>query len=975
MKDSRNPLAAAIRYALGAGAAAGLAVTAAPSFAQEQDEDSADLGRVQVTGSRILRTEIEQANPVTSFDREDLTRTSAANLGELIQRLATENTGNPLNTATNNGGNGAVTVDLRGFGRTLVLINGRRIVDGGDFQTMPLAMVERVDILKTGASAIYGVDAVAGVVNVITRTNFQGAEFYADYQRPQDFSGNADNRTIGGIFGITNEKGYANVGFERRKQDGVTQGQFDDPGFFAEPRVVAPLDFFLGNLSAEELTQRFRESGNDPFDPDLTVFLGSSRTPQGAFNLRDGSLFSTRPGTDGTDPASDFFVPDFGLFNPNNDSFNFNPFNFIQTPFETKSFFAHAGYELHENVEIYFEGRYNSRESSQLLAPVPFDTLFDPGFPVDDGAGGTVPGIPAENAFNPFGQDVLRVRRRIVEGERLFEQKIAQFQTVIGLRGSIPFAPTWTYDASLNYGERDRTDIDTGQFIGARLQQAMGPSFFDANGNAVCGTPSEPIAGCVPLNFFGGAGSITQEMLDFVSVPAVDNIKSDQEIWNVSFAGDLIELPAGPVGLAFGGEFRDESFLTTPDSNKSIDGISGNTFSQNGGSEQIISFFAEANIPILRDLPLAKSLEFKAAYRFDDFETDLDERVGNQPTNKFDNDSIELGVRWEPMDGLLVRGTFSEVFTSPGVGTLFAPLADNFQQAQDPCSAGNFPNLTPDEQQACINQGVPPGGVVNPDPQPRTRVGGNPDAGPEDGETYTAGFVFSPTFVPGFTLSFDWWKIELDDALNVIDTGTILNQCLAVGGVGGVCDLIERDSPTNPGEITLVLSNIQNIGSEDGEGIDLGFGYDYNAGDFGMFSVGGNWTHLIERERSNFPGDVTPLDGRFDADGDEGFAEDKFNGFVTWNWGDFSVDYSAQFVGSYEADFLFVGGTQFVPSQLYHDIQLGWTSPWNTDVTFGIINATDNNPPFIDAAFNGNIDESNHRVFGRVFTLNLTTRF
>lgn len=969
MKDNRNILASAIRFALTAGAVAGLSITASPVSAQDAGDDEmgpADSGdRITVTGSRIQGADIEAANPVASFDREDITRVSAVNLGELIQRLATENTGSPLTTQTNNGGTGSVTVDLRGFGRTLVLINGRRIVDGGDFQTIPTAMVERIDILKNGASAIYGVDAVAGVVNVITRTNFEGAEFYADYRRPQNFSGGADQRTIGGIFGIDNDRGYANVGFERSKQDGVTQGQFEEPGFMQEPRLL---------FDAEA----FAENGNDPFGPG-SVFFGSSRTPQGAFNLRDGRLLANGcPNSGGlgpNDPDTGFCTPDFGLGSPTSDSFNYNPFNFMQTPFETKNFFAHAGYDLHENAEIYFEGRYNSRESAQLLAPQPFDTLFDPGAPVPDGAGGFLNGIPAENAFNPFGQDVLRVRRRVIEGERRFDNKISQFQTVIGLRGELPFAPSWTYDANLNYGERDRTDIDTGQFIGSRLELAMGPSFFDANGNAVCGTPSQPISGCVPINFFGGPGTITQEMLDYVSVPAVDNLTSDQEIWNVTFSGTAIELPAGPLALAFGGEFRDESFLSTPDSNKSIGGISGNVFNQTGGSQQVISFFAEVNIPLLRDVPFARELDIKAAYRLDDFETQVDPRIRTAPVSAFDNDSFEVGLRWRPVEDLLLRGTFSEVFTAPSVGNLFAPLSDNFQQAQDPCASSNFANLSSAEQQACLNQGVPAGGVVNPDPQPRTRVGGNPDLGPESGETYTLGAVFTPTFVPDLTLTVDWWRIELDDALNTIDTGTILQQCLAVGGIGGVCDLIERDNPTNPGEITLVRSNIQNIGSEEGEGIDLSFNYRYNAGSMGMFTASGSWTHLIERERSNFPGDVTVLEGRFDADGDAGFPQDKFNGFLGWQFGDFNVDYSAQYVGEYDADLLFFPGEQSVPAQLYHDVRFGWSSPWNTDFSLGVNNITDNNPPFIDAAFNANTDEANHRIFGRVFSVNMTTRF
>lgn len=956
-----NPLRNAIRLAMGGMLAASLTLPAA--VAQEaQEEEARELDRVRVTGSRIRGIDIEDANPVTTFDRADLERTQAANLGELLQRMSTENTGSPVNTRVNNGGNGSVGIDLRGFGRTLTLINGRRPLTS-DFQNIPTAMIERVEILKTGASAVYGVDAVAGVVNVITREGFTGAEFNYSYRSYQNADNDAASTRVGGIFGIENARGYANLGFEFTEQDPITQGDLSSgPAFYGQP-----YNYFNALLGGgPDSWNGFNL--NDPY----LIPVGSSRTPDGVFDLASGGTFSTRPGTDGTDPNSDFYVPDLALFSPTNDLYNYAPPNFLQTPFETDSVFGHAAYEINPYAETYGEFRYTHRTSAQRLAPMPYDSSLDPAYPL----GGGVEGISANNVYNPFGEDVVRVRRRVVEGERRFEQNVNYFQTVLGVRGQLPGTTGWFYDLSYNYGSNERTDIDHGQFIGARLADALGPSFINAEGDPTCGTPGNEISGCVPLNLFGGPGSITQDMLDYVSKPLVDSYRDSQAIWNLTIDGDIVELPAGVLGGAFGIENRQNSSFYTPDSNKAIDGVSGNTGDGIGGTTEVDSFYAEFNIPLVRDVVGVESLTARAAYRYDDFTV----WSPNNGVTGFDSGGAkEFGIKYRPIEDIMIRATLADVFTSPSVGDLFSPLVDNFPQVGDPCAAGNWAALSSAEQQACINQGVPAGGVNNPDPQPRSSVGGNPNLEPESGDTTTYGIVYSPSQVEGLTMSVDFWEIDLGNTIASLGAQTILEQCMEEGGTGGVCDRIDRNHPSNPGEIFRITDTLTNIGTEYGSGWDFGINYNFGTG-FGQWTVGMDWSHLDERTAVEVEGEEpTVFQGRFNNDRGESFPEDQANIYVDWAYGNFRAGAMVQHMSEVESRFLYEGfgyavGTQTVPDQQYLDLSFSYLMD-NTTATLGIDNVTDEYAPFIEAGFNANTDPQTYRPFGQIIWVNVKHEF
>jgi len=968
MNDNRNPLYRAVRNALFTSATASLFISAGIASAQDQsnDEGTEQLERLEVTGSRIKRTDVEGANPVVVLTREEILKTKATNIGELLQRI-TQNSGSPLTTTTNNGNNGLVTIDLRGFGgRTLVLINGRRIVDGGDLQTIPAAMLERIEILNTGASAIYGADAVAGVVNFITRTDFTGAELSYDYSTPENIDGDASNATVSGIIGISGDKGQVNMGFQWQRQNGAIQGDFPDP--------FLPSSFFIVDLDS------FNQDGPQGFsgNPAFTE-IGSSRIPEGRFNFADGRVLDHIAGHGISDPVNDF--------QPASGTYNYAPVNFLQTPFERKNVWANGKYDVAEHVTAYMEARWSLRTSEQQLAPVPFDTgIGDPGFPLPGGGNG----ISADNAFNPFGENITRVRRRLVETGRTFFQNRQQFQAVLGLQGDIPWTDTWDYDVSYNYGQRVGVDTDIGQLAGSRLELGLGPSFFDADGNAVCGTPANPIANtpggvpCVPLNFFGGPGTITPEMAAFMSVPLTDKFVATQEIWNATITGDVYELPAGVISTALGGEFRTETSNSVPDSGKILRTVSGNKAGAIQGRQEIISGFGEAVVPVLSDMFLAQTLEIDLGFRYDRFKN----TSFGRPTNTFSSTVWQGGFRWQPVQSVLVRGTWAQVFTAPSVGALFAPQADNFPSVTDPCADNNIATLSAAAQQHCFAQGVPPTGL-NTDPtagpaidtQVRAITGGNPDLTAETGTTRTIGIVWSPDFVDGLQITADWWQIRLVNAISGLSAQNTLDTC-AENLDPSICGLITRDLTGSvigsPGEVVQVLTANSNIGSETGRGLDLEGSYSLNT-DYGFFKSRVNWTHILSRQTQVFVGGAkTELKGTFgdDPGGDSAFVKDKVNATIDWSYSDFSVTYGLQYIGPITAPISFIAGRQSISSEAYHDFSASYNLvDYNTEFTVGVTNFTDNGPPFIDFAFNGSTDESTYRVLGRTWFARVSHTF
>lgn len=1011
----------AIRLALGTGIAAVSVVGIAA-------EEAAELAPVQVTGSRLSLIELEGSNPVTVLTREDITRVGYNSVGQLLQAMPSMS-GSPINTFTNNGGNGSTQVDLRGLGasRTLVLINGRRADFAGDLNSFPVAMVERIEVLKEGASAIYGADAVAGVVNIITRSDFEGMEVSATHSNwnvtnapTQRFSGIAGGNTDHGnfVFGfdfveqkeafqdelgqiymrypitVTDGDGYRRNGLvtDGPNQNAVILGSSSNPGgyffgdFDGDGSITGGAPFFAGGPSTARefltLDYRFTGTGEDPC-------TGDSRDYEPAADF--GGL-----------DADDSWHP-FG--SGSCDGYNFNPDNYIQTPNKRISFFVQGTHEINDDLVFFAEAQFQRRESEQFLAPLPyFSDVGDPGFgfqwfsdtesdatdpdgnPIPDGvpddfvAGN---GVSAANYYNPFGIDVF-ARRRMVEfsGRRFFQTRDA-YRSVLGVNGLI--ADRWNYEISYNYSETQRTDTDFGQFYGPNLVRALGPSFdIDPSDSSVvpgvdivCGDPGSDgipgndddniIAGCVPLNMFGGPGTITQAMIDYVGVALNDRIDSRTDVISASISGDLVELPFGWMQGAFGAERRREKLQSVPDSSKVNDVVTGNTGAITAGSKEINSVFVEFAAPLLADLPMAEALNLTAGFRQDKFKT-----FGSA-------NSFNVGLKWLPVDDILIRTTIGESFREPTIGDLFAGQADSFPEASDPCGAISasgevaFRDLTSEQQQNCIDDGVPAGGWGDGGTtQIRSRVGGNAEVGPEKGESFTAGIAWSPSMLPGFSALLDYWDFEVTETIGALATQTILNNC-ALKGID--CDLIERAPGT--GSIVAVTALTDNLGTLTAKGIDLELQYAHSTS-FGAFDHRLLVTRLTERTfQESAAAVVADLEGQFDNTfiGDSSFPETRLVYTADWMLGAFGASARLEHISSMEDNNDAGLGTLTVDSVTYLDLTGQWRLDSGTTFGVGITNVTDEDPPYINSGFNSNVDESVHRVMGTGYFIRVTQRF
>jgi outer membrane receptor protein involved in Fe transport len=895
------------------------------AFAKESEM----IEEVIVTGSRIKRADLDSASPVTVMTREDFEWKGVTDVGYLLQRMPGM-AGSPIGTTTNNGGDGSVQIDLRGLGsiRTLTLVNGKRTVDGGDYQTIPATMIERVEILKDGASAVYGADAVAGVVNIITRTDYEGVSLEAYTTDFFDMDSGAQ-QSYNFIAGKSFDGGNVMFGAEFVDQEEAYQSD-------------APWDFFQDSWyiypsgCENQVTAAWDGTASGGCYP-----VGSSRIPES----RIGFL------TQGT------FMAPGGVLTPHDGrTYNYAPVNYIQTPYERTNVFAHLNYEIFDGVQLAAEIRWNDRSSAQELAPQPYNSPTDPAY--NGVFNGTAysgiseqnyylrQSIDAYNAANPGAplayEPVRDARRRMVETTRRFQQEVDQTQINVSLSGDFNDI---AWNVYFNRGFRDRTDLDFGQFSGPQLSNAMGPSAdLDGDGMPECyqdvTDPSSVITGCVPLNFFGGAGAVTQDMIDYVAIDLVDTFEQEQYQYGFSFAGNAFELPGGPMGWAVGYEYRKEELAYSPDSGKQLDAVTGNTGAGTTGSYKSDSLYAEAFLPLFDNG--SQSLDITAGVRWDDFDT-----FGDDTT-------YQLGIEFRPLETLKLRATVGEVFRAPSIYESFGGQVDSFPTYLDPCAQTPLPA-------GCAQASV------QLDTQVLARVGGNPDLVPEEGDTMTVGVVWTPDFDFGdFSVVVDYWENELEGRISSLGVNYILNDCYENQNAPA-CALIQRRADYS---IASIQNAPLNVAQSDAAGVDLEIKTAFST-DIGDFEAELLWARFLDFDRKAFPGDdASDQVGRYNG---AAFAEDKINYTIAWRRGDWTVSYLGEYISELEADVSFLPVTQDIDDQLYHDLtviyQLG-----DTGFRFsgGITNVTDEEPPYIDFGFNASTDPSTYRLFGRGYYFRVT---
>ncbi|MBC7974141.1 MAG: TonB-dependent receptor, partial [Myxococcales bacterium] len=707
----------------------------------------------------------------------------------------------------------------------VVLLNGRRIVNSGagadasvDLDAIPLPMIERVEILKDGASAIYGADAVGGVVNVITRPRFDGLDVSLLTSTSQRGDGTEYDASFVTGFTSKDKDTYLVASAGYQGHDAVFAGDRRFSGFqksydFARrtERRVDSLAVPGGRLDASSLS------------------VGG--VPTGAQVPGCNSNICTLDSGGGW---NDLVAPG-GLYNETAQ-------NYVYTPSSRFNLFATAGNRMSKHAALAIEVLYLRRDSDRQLSPVAFNADAP---------------ISKDNLYNSLGGDVLDFRRRLTElGPRQYIDQASLLRFVIGITGELPeTAPLlagWKYEASFNHGDSKSLLKTTGQLIKPRVADALGPSMLDARGVPICvRTPGDPetkvvyeikvasgveIVPCVPLNLLSPAGTIPRAQLDNLTFEDAGDGTSGMRTLLGTLNGQIVKLPhGGDISLSLGGEYRYEVGSQLPGSIASVSYTTDNPARPTDGQFRIAEGFGELAIVPISDHPIARWVELDLgarALRHSEFGASL---------------TYKAGGLFRTVGGIAVRGTHATAFRAPALIDTFGGLTQSTPVAEDPCDAqppsvgDETRTLDPRVQAQCSAQGVPVGTTFHTNQQVSV-IGGNPKLEAESAATTTVGVVIEPPQVPGLAVSADYWRISIDDAIETLGVQTIFANCYD-RGVQSYCDQIHRDPLTH--RISPVDQSLQNVKRTITSGLDAALRYDAQLGDLGRIRTGLEAQYLL----------------------------------------------------------------------------------------------------------------------------------
>lgn len=951
---------------------AGLGAMSHPALAQET------VSVVEVTGTRITTPGMASNSPISSITAAEIQSTQPVAVEEFFKALPAAVPA--IGQGTNNGTGGAATIDLRGLGsnRSLVLVNGRRLVPYNlsgtvDTNAIPIALLNRVDLVTGGASVVYGADAVAGVANFNLKRNFKGLDLTTSY-------------------GATTDERDA----KRRRTDlTIGSGLADGRG-----NVVLS----LGKTVSDPLTQGERPFGQASLSSTTGLPSGSGTTVP--------SAFSTGLGPGGTaalagawqiDPATGRLVQPV-------QSFNFNPQNYYVTGLERTQATALGNFWINEHADVYTEVFYtDSNVDSALASTGTFGNTFQ--VPIGNPY---IPqpareqicarrGISAANCVAGNTTMVpLLVNRRFTElGPRYNSFDTKTLQYTVGVKGDLVM--DWTYDAYWSSGTSDQTQTRTNWGSLSKVGQAL-----NALSTTACVNPAN---GCVPLNVFGAEGSITPQQAAFINQSAILMQSVRQDVAQVSASGDLgdkIRSPwaEDPIAMSLLAERRTVSANTQSDAASQIQGEvlgTGAPTPDRRGSFSLKEYAVEMFVPLIKDMPFVRTLNAELGYRETEFQ------VGSQ-SGSTSYGSWKAGGEWAPVKSFRVRGMVQKATRAPNVNELFAPAVTGLSNlAVDPCQLGNINQAQANQagtlSNLCRLTGVPVSEIGSlPAPsagQINNLSGGNPNLGPESAKTKTIGFVFEP--IPKLALSLDYYQIDIDDAVSSPSTTDILEGCYNPARNPGLvvnefCNMIGRNTINgtfNGNESRGVMTPLSNLGVQSTSGYDLNIAYRVAAPQLGLdsrwgsldVSLGANYVDSFEYQ-------ATPSSVNRDCLGYYSIAcnnivsspvyKTKFNQRTNWNMGAWSVGYNWRYLGGVIEE---PGGSTFLPaySQIdaYHyvDLSAGWSVTKNVRLNLSVTNLFDKKPPIVGntiggtAPNSGNTFPQNYDVVGRYITLGATVKF
>lgn len=934
--------------------ATGLMIASPVSFAQDDtNESEADnagteevlLEEVIVTGTRIKRRDFSSPSPLTTISREDFEFSGQPTIEEYLNQMPQVQP--DFGRTANNPGDGTARLNLRGLGagRSLVLLNGRRLAPSGvgsavDVNNLPRSLLARVEIITGGASTVYGSDAIAGVVNFITRQDFDGFGFDASYS----VTGEGDSTIYDAnfVYGHNLANGRGNItlfaGYYERK-----------PTFASERKltsVVYKADWNTGELFL----------GGSTVVPAGIVFFPAP-------DLGSGPAYMTW-NQDGT-PRS---------YDPDNDSYNYAPVNYLQTPLTRYSAGLMVTFGLADNFETYVEMNFTRNAALRNLAPVPaFDFVVvntdNPLLTLETRQVFEQQMLPIAPGF----AGMLLARRMLEVGPRISDSTRDYTRLLTGLRGD--FGDGWDLDAWVSYTDTSETTLFLNGVDMSRFAQGLLV-------NPASGECFDPANGCVPLDIFG-EGRLSPEGVDFIRARPWENTAArSQTLAALVVTGSAFDLWSGPLDMAFGVEWRRDKGRFIPDPALENGGLNAGV----DGTESVFELYTEALVPII-DYASGHYLGLELGARWSNYKN-----AGTVWTYK-------AGLQWQPIESVRFRAMFQHAVRAPNLEELFTVQNTHLNPFgnDDPCSASRDP-VANGNAEKCIAQGIPADqiGVFEASENYPVYItnGGNPDLKPESSDTFTLGLVLTPTALPGLTLSLDYFDLEVTDTIGDIMAIIICFDPLNTAGV--FCDNIKRDASLNISELYELTSNRGLLGTT---GIDTQLQYVTELpssmaifdGD-ARININTIWTHMFSNEfQENIVTVVRDCAGYFGfpcaadlgggtfpvnrATSNFDYASGALNIHLSWRWIEGTRNgaplYSA-FVGFPDPNL----AIPTVSSYNYCDLGFGYQFSDSILARFGINNLFDKQPPqMANNVWTNNTDTGMYDVFGRTFYLSVNMEF
>ena len=939
---------------------------------------------IVVTGSRIRSPTVTSPSPLQGITSEDIARTGRTNVQEILQTNPTFGAPGQSRTVSNYNAlyAGLSTVNLRNLGpnRTLVLIDGRRVVAGVpgtaqvDLSMIPSSFVDRIDVLTGGASAVYGSDAIAGVVNFIYKKKFEGLLLNAQggVSQEGDDAQYSTNLTIGHNFddGRGNVMVYA--GYE--KENGVNSVD-------------------RARSSTDQTSIGALQRSNNRTDANLTAAQNLFRAQANLSSVVPASTFNAGTAT------TPYIVDASGNVRPfvgATDGFNRTPYDAIAVPVERRLFAARANYEVSDTVNVFMEGNYGNTKARSQLEPSPLVATGTLGiFRQGNGRYNIEqvfanPNNPAQsqrviNPLVPAGlynvatdtngdgfRDVAVSRRLLEFGPRIGLFDRTQFRAVVGLEGKI--ADKWNWEVSYNYGKTSASSTFGGLINQDRVIQALNvvPDVYDLNSNgnrseAICASAEARAQGCVPYDVYG-AGKVSPAALSYLGATSTHDASQTLNVVAANISGALFRLPAGDVQIALGAEYRRESSKETFDP---LSQTARNSYIQQtntSGRFDVKEAYGEIIVPILKDTPFFEQLSIRGAGRVSDYST-----VGTFV-------AYNAGVEWSPVRDLRLRAVYAHAVRAPNIGELFAAPTATVSSVNDPC-AGVTATTTGTTSMVCrSNAGVlaniAQNGVFTLNQSDLQGVGGlnvsNPNIKQETARTYTLGAVLNPVSIRALrnlTLTVDYYNIKLDDAITSTSRDFILQQCY-LNNDPNFCSLISRrtvaSGPYSAGSIQQVDSQLINSGGAFTKGIDATVSYRQNLADWGIANGVANlsfaYTHLIKQY-------LIPLAGAAidRSDGEINNPNDRFQASLSADVGAVGFTLNGQYIGAsylddqYRARFLLADGSLpdkklfRVGAKFYTDLQVRFNVAQKFEFFVGANNLLNTQPPPIITGLTGSV--------------------